>query len=67
MAEGRQRKRPVGKGPIVSEPVAPEVLDTDLHALPTVKPWKPGDPIRVIEELDETSAPPPEGGEPEPI
>jgi hypothetical protein len=67
MAEGRRRRSSLGKGPIVSEPVTPNVLDTDLHELPTMQPWKPGDPIRVLEGLEETGESPSEGGESETI
>jgi len=43
-------------GPFVSEPVTPDETDIDLSELPTVDPWKPGDPIielpRPEEEFD---------------
>ena len=34
----------------VSEPVVPHVLDVDLRDLPPAPPWKPGDPVEVVEE-----------------
>lgn len=54
------------RGPVVREPVAPKVLDMDLQELlraRTVQPWKPGDPIRVIDDLKETNEPSPDEGE----
>ncbi|MEM7354441.1 MAG: hypothetical protein AAF657_26780, partial [Acidobacteriota bacterium] len=34
----------------VSEPVVPHVLNVDLRDLPRAPAWKPGDPIKVVEE-----------------
>lgn len=42
--------------PVVHEPIMPKVQETDLNVLikgKTVKPWKPGDPVRVMEDLKE--------------
>ena len=39
------------QGPLVSERVAPKVLETNLRELTQgriVRPWQPGDPIRII-------------------
>ncbi len=36
------------QGPVVSEPVTPHVVNIDVRTLPTVKAWKPGDPVLEI-------------------
>lgn len=49
-------------GPVVREPVPPKVRDVDLQEeskKKPVKPWKPGEPIRVIPDLKEEPAPGP--------
>ena len=33
---------------VVGGPVTPVVLDVDLRDLPTVEPWRPGDPVKEI-------------------
>jgi hypothetical protein len=43
--------------PVVREPVAPRVNQNNLRVLSkeqTVKPWNPGDPVRVVEDLKES-------------
>lgn len=43
--------------PVVREPVAPKVNQNNLHVLSkekTVKPWNPGDPVRVVDDLKES-------------
>jgi hypothetical protein len=39
----------ITEGPLVSDPVTPLVVSTDLRTLPTVT-WRPGDPIREVPE-----------------
>ncbi len=36
----------------VSTPVTPGVFEGDLRKLPTLESWKPGDPVRVIEQKE---------------
>jgi hypothetical protein len=40
-------------GPILYEPVAPEVFEGDLRQLPKTKPWREGDPVREVEDMKE--------------
>lgn len=44
--------------PAVRKPVSPQVAETDLSQLSdehAVKPWQPGDPVRVVEDLRESA------------
>jgi hypothetical protein len=40
--------------PTVLEPVQPQVLNDDLRGLNTVAPYRPGQPVRVMEDLKES-------------
>jgi hypothetical protein len=42
--------------PIVRGPVKPRVQDKDLSELPKMKPYKKGDPVRVMEDLKESDS-----------
>lgn len=42
------------QGPVVREPVAPKVMDKKLQDLPQARPYQPGEPVRVMEDLKET-------------
>ena len=46
--EAPQRSQPKA---IVYKPVAPKVSDVGVNELPKVKPYKAGDPIRVVPDL----------------
>lgn len=59
--EGDEEKKVQTEGqtqnkPIVHKPIAPRVLDKDVKDLSKVKPYKPGDPVRVIPDLKESDA-----------
>jgi hypothetical protein len=41
---------PIASGPIVIGPISPASSGDDLTNLPTVAPWRSGDPIRVVPE-----------------
>ncbi len=47
-------QRPVG--PFVRGPVAPQVLKEDLSDLSKVKPYRPGEPVRVMPDLRESES-----------
>ncbi len=49
-AAGAQSAGSPGPEPYVSEAVSPWIHDVDLRTLPTVTPWKPGDPIVEVPE-----------------
>lgn len=52
------------RGPVVGAPVTPFVFDGDVRDLPRPRPWRPGDPIRVIPQRHYRApgqAPPPAG------
>jgi len=40
--------------PIVGKPVAPQVMEGSVNQLPTTKPYKEGDPVRVVPDLKES-------------
>ena len=39
------------EGPILYEPIAPRVFEGNLTRLPKTRAWRPGDPIREVEDL----------------
>src|SRR5262245_47621971 len=43
----------------VYQPIAPQILDTNMRALPPMsRSWREGDPVRTVEDLkEETSEP----------
>lgn len=47
-ALGPTLKNSGAQRPIVSEASTPSLFQKDLRTLPTVEPWKPGDPIREV-------------------
>jgi len=51
------------QGPFIGVPVEPLLMTNDLRTLPKIPPWRPGDPVRVIDDLDEDIGPP-AGAEP---
>lgn len=42
--------------PVVHPAVAPALFEGSLDRLPKSEPWKPGDPVRVVEDLGEEGA-----------
>jgi hypothetical protein len=42
------------QGPFIGVPVAPLVMTNDLRNLPKLPPWKPGDPVREVEQDEDT-------------
>ena len=51
-----------GVSPRVYQPVAPEVLEADMDTAfraMAVRPWREGDPVRVVEDLEEDAGPSP--------
>ncbi len=53
-SDGNEKKPKDGiSKPIVRQPVAPKVMDKDVDELDKVKPYKPGDPVRVVPDLRE--------------
>lgn len=49
-ALGPASQAPTASGPIVIGPISPGSSGDDLTNLPTVAPWRSGDPIRVVPE-----------------
>jgi hypothetical protein len=49
-ALGPASQPPLASGPIVIGPVSPFASGDDLTTLPTVAPWRSGDPVRVVPE-----------------
>jgi hypothetical protein len=49
-ALGPASQPPVASGPVVIGPVPPFASGHDLTTLPTVAPWRSGDPVRVVPE-----------------
>jgi hypothetical protein len=49
-ALGPAGRPPVASGPIVIGPVSPAGSGDDLTTLPTVAPWRSGDPVHVVPE-----------------
>jgi hypothetical protein len=47
---GQASQPPIASGPIVIGPISPASSSDDLTNLPTVAPWRSGDPIRVVPE-----------------
>jgi len=40
--------------PIVREPVAPQIMERSIDELAKVKPYREGDPVRVVPDLKES-------------
>src|SRR5687767_10131061 len=57
LAAGAAEKQ-TRKGPQVSAPVKPVVLDVDLRSLPLAKAWEPGDGIKEIPRRHSRPIPP---------
>ncbi|HEX9942745.1 MAG TPA: hypothetical protein VGG03_12055 [Thermoanaerobaculia bacterium] len=52
-----QTRPPRIDGPILYEPLAPQVFEGDLRQLPKTRPWREGEPYREVEDLKEQRYP----------
>ena len=58
-AQAEQRPSQI-EGPVVRSPVTPQVLQEDLNAVTRRKrapEWRPGDPVKIIEDMKERLKP----------
>jgi hypothetical protein len=50
MSKNRQLRLRAAEKPYVADPVLPNAHEGDLRNLSTVRPWQPGQPVRVVKK-----------------